>query len=188
MPQVEPLGILGIEGVHYYVRDLERSRRFYVDRLDFQRDRREQSGADGRRAAALGGFSSRRLHRDLLDARRRRRSRGALLKRHPDGVGTLAFRVENAARTFELLERRGGTPIGDLERFEDATGTLKTFSITTPFGDTTFRFIERRGYGDLLPGYVMHDPPRGGQNATGILRVDHITTNFSDDDAGVALA
>ena len=35
MPQVEPLGILGIEGVHYYVRDLERSRRFYVDRLDF---------------------------------------------------------------------------------------------------------------------------------------------------------
>ena len=27
MPQVEPLGILGIEGAHYYVRDLERSRR-----------------------------------------------------------------------------------------------------------------------------------------------------------------
>jgi 4-hydroxyphenylpyruvate dioxygenase len=24
----------------------------------------------------------------------------------------------------------------------------------------------------------MHDPPRGGQNSTGVLRVDHITTNF----------
>jgi hypothetical protein len=35
MPQVEPLGVIGIEGVHYYVHDLERSRRFYVDGMDF---------------------------------------------------------------------------------------------------------------------------------------------------------
>src|SRR5690606_36227756 len=30
------LGILGLEALHYYVRDLERARRFYVERLDFQ--------------------------------------------------------------------------------------------------------------------------------------------------------
>jgi 4-hydroxyphenylpyruvate dioxygenase len=178
MPQVEPLGILGIEGVHYYVRDLERSRRFYVDRLDFSEigeSSPELTAAGRQRSVAFqaGGYIVICSTPDGAGGRAER-----FLKRHPDGVGTLAFRVENAARTFELLERRGGTPIGDLERFEDATGTLKTFSITTPFGDTTFRFIERRGYGGLLPGYVMHDPPRGGQNATGILRVDHITTNF----------
>ena len=35
MAELEPLGILGLEGVHYYVRDLERSERFYVDHMDF---------------------------------------------------------------------------------------------------------------------------------------------------------
>lgn len=178
MPQVEPLGILGIEGVHYYVRDLERSRRFYVDRLDFSEigeSSPELTAAGRQRSVAFqaGGYIVICSTPEGSGGRAER-----YLKRHPDGVGTVAFRVDNAARTFELLERRGGTPIGDLERFEDASGTLKTFSITTPFGDTTFRFIERRGYGALLPGYVMHDPARGGQNSSGVLRVDHITTNF----------
>ena len=49
MPQVEPLGLLGIEGVHYYVRDLERSRRFYVDRLDFS-----EIGESGSELTAAG--------------------------------------------------------------------------------------------------------------------------------------
>lgn len=178
MPQVEPLGILGIEGVHYYVRDLERSRRFYVDRLDFSEigeSSEELTKAGRQRSVAFqaGGYIVTCSTPEGSGGRAER-----YLSRHPDGIGTVAFRVDNAARTFELLERRGGTPIGDLERFEDASGTLKTFSITTPFGDTTFRFIERRGFSALLPGYVMHDPPRGGQNSSGVLGVDHITSNF----------
>jgi len=178
MPQVEPLGILGIEGVHYYVRDLERSRRFYVEHLDFS-----EIGESGPQLTAAGRQRSLAFQAgDYVVICSTPEGAGGraerFLKHHPDGVGTVAFRVEDAARTFELLERRGGTPIGDLERFEDASGTLATFSITTPFGDTTFRFIERRGYAGLLPGYVMHDPPRGGQNSSGVLRVDHITTNF----------
>ena len=178
MPQVEPLGILGIEGVHYYVRDLERSRRFYVERLDFSEigeSGPELTAAGRQRSVAFqaGGYIVICSTPEGQGGRAER-----FLRRHPDGIGTVAFRVENAARAFELLERRGGTPIGDIERFEDASGTLKTFSITTPFGDTTFRFVERRGFGPLFPGYVMHDPAHGGQNSTGVLRVDHITTNF----------
>ena len=33
--KLEPLGIKRIEGIHYYVYDLDRSRRFYVDLMDF---------------------------------------------------------------------------------------------------------------------------------------------------------
>jgi 4-hydroxyphenylpyruvate dioxygenase len=178
MPQVEPLGILGIEGVHYYVRDLERSRTFYVDRLDFceiGESSPELTAAGRQRSVAFqaGGYIVICSTPEGSGGRAER-----FLKHHPDGIGTVAFRVENAARTFELLERRGGTPIGDIERFEDEHGALKTFSITTPFGDTTFRFIERNGYSAILPGYTMHERPRGGQNSAGVLRVDHITTNF----------
>jgi 4-hydroxyphenylpyruvate dioxygenase len=178
MPQVEPLGILGVEGVHYYVRDLERSRRFYVDRLDFSEI--GESGSELTRAGRQRSLAFQAGAYIVICSTPEGEGGRAerFLKRHPDGIGTVAFRVENAERTFELLERRGGTPIGDIESFEDAGGTLKVFSITTPFGDTTFRFIERRGFAGLFPGFVMHDSPRRGQNASGVLRVDHITSNF----------
>jgi 4-hydroxyphenylpyruvate dioxygenase len=178
MPQVEPLGILGIEGVHYYVRDLERSRRFYLDRLDFAEI--GQSGPELCRAGRQRSLAFRAGSYVVICSTPEGSGGRAerYLSRHPDGIGTVAFRVDDAARTFELLERRGGTPIGDIESFEDSSGTLRTFSITTPFGDTTFRFIERRGYGPLLPGYEMFAPPRGGQNSSGVLRVDHVTSNF----------
>ena len=35
MAKQESIGIKRLEGIHYYVRDLERSRSFYVDKLDF---------------------------------------------------------------------------------------------------------------------------------------------------------
>jgi 4-hydroxyphenylpyruvate dioxygenase len=178
MPQVEPLGILGIEGVHYYVRDLERSRRFYVDRLDFAEiaESGPELTAAGRQRSLAFQAGAYIVICSTPHGSGGRAER--FLKRHPDGIGTIAFRVEDAARTFELLERRGGTPIGDIESFADAGGTLKMFSITTPFGDTTFRFVERRGFAGLFPGFAMHEPARGGQNGSGVLRVDHVTSNF----------
>ena len=35
MNPLPPLGIVRLEALHYYVHDLERSRRFYTERLDF---------------------------------------------------------------------------------------------------------------------------------------------------------
>ena len=53
------------------------------------------------------------------------------------------------------------------------------FSITTPFGDTTFRFVERRGYRGLFPGFVARRPPAGAAgNRFGFERIDHLTSNF----------
>src|SRR5262249_10992659 len=146
MPTLKPLGILGIEGVHYYVRDLERSRRFYVERMDFTEIGESSPDLSKRKqqksiAFQAGGYAviCSNPHGDGGRAQR-------YLRKHPDGIGTIALRVESAARAFELLEKRGATPISDIEHFEDETGVLNTFSITTPFGDTTFRFIERNGF------------------------------------------
>jgi len=178
MAELEPLGILGLEGVHYYVRDLERSERFYIDRMDFA-----EIGESGPKLTEQGRQRSRVFRAGqytvvcsspIGEGGRADR----YLKRHPDGVGTLVFRIQDAERAFTLLDGRGATPINDVETFVDAGGTLKTFSITTPFGDTTFRFIERRGYQGFFPGFVELAPPRGGQNRCGIRAVDHITANF----------
>src|SRR5262249_24698874 len=162
MSKVESLGIKRLESVHYYVHDLERSRRFDTDVMDF---------------AEIGESD------DALTARGRQKSLAFLagncavvciappgesgraprwLKKYADGVGTLNFEVADAQQAFRLLEGRGGTPIDDVRRERDAHGNeIAFFSIATPFGDTTFRFVERRGYRPLFPGFVAYDKPRG---------------------------
>src|SRR5678815_3382022 len=102
--------------------------------------------------------------------------RDSFLTKHPDGVGTLIFEVEDIEKTFRLLEERGATPIDDIATFQDDGGTLRQFSITTPFGDCTFRFRERRGYRPLFPGAVPHQGV--GNNKFGFQDIDHVTSNF----------
>src|SRR6185437_1175411 len=158
------LGIQRIEALHYYVHDLERTRRFFVDRLDFveigasspelEREGRQRS------AAFRAGEALYVIHQPVGEGGRAWR----YLRKHPDGVGTVIFEVADIDRAFRLLDGRGGTPIDEIYRVTEARGTFASFSITTPFGDTTFRFVERRGYPALFPGCAAYDAPRGGAN------------------------
>jgi 4-hydroxyphenylpyruvate dioxygenase len=172
------LGIVGIDGIHYYVRDLERSRRFYLDHLDFEllgERGPETSPGDRQRSLAFrAGDCTVVCSTPVGDGGRAAR----YLKKHPDGIGTLAFCVADVARCFDLVESRGGTPISEVEWTHGDTGSLGTFSITTPFGDTTFRFTERRGVTPLFPGLCPPTAPSSGQNGLGLLRFDHVTSNF----------
>jgi 4-hydroxyphenylpyruvate dioxygenase len=177
MAKLESLGIKRIEGIHYYVRDLARSRRFYVDLLDFAETWRSSPELErtGRQQSAC--FSAGRIDvvcSSPLDAGSRA---GRFLAKHPDGVGTLIFEVEDAAHAFRLIEERGGTPIDDVQTFHDDGGTLRQFSITTPFGDCTFRFRERKGYQALYPGAVAVAAP-AKTNRFGFDEIDHVTSNF----------
>ena len=176
-----PLGIKRLEGIHYYVHDLERSRRFYTGLLDFAetwRSSPELERESGQRSACfLAGDIQVVCSAPSGPAQGGAPSRAArFLAKHPDGVGTLVFEVEDAARAFALLEQRGGTPIDDIQTFRDDGGTLSQFSITTPFGDCTFRFRERAGYRALYPGAVPHQG--GGANRFGFEHIDHVTSNF----------
>jgi 4-hydroxyphenylpyruvate dioxygenase len=176
MAKLESLGIKRLEGIHYYVHDLARSRRFYCDLLDFAETWRSGPELEKQTRQTSACFQA----GDVLvvcsspsgDGGRAQR----FLSKHPDGVGTLIFEVEDAERTFKLLEQRGGTPIEDVQTFTDDGGTLRQFSITTPFGDCTFRFRERRGFKALYPGAVPHKG--GGGNRFGFEVIDHVTSNF----------
>jgi 4-hydroxyphenylpyruvate dioxygenase len=172
------LGILGIEALHYYVHDLERSRRFYLEKLDFAEVAASgpELERDGRQRSALFQAGGVRIlcSQPLGQGGRAWR----WLRKHPDGVGTVVFQVESAERCFRLLEERGATPITDVVEHRDEGGTLRTFNVTTPLGDTTFRFVERRGALAPYPGMVRHPAPRGGANAFGFGAIDHLTSNF----------
>ncbi len=173
-----PLGIRRIEALHYYVHDLERSRRFYTEKLDFS-----EIGASsdalvegGRQRALVFEAANCRVVCSAPVGTGGRADR--YLKKHPDGIGSLILEVENAEHAFALLEGRGGTAVNEVETSECPGGRLKTFVITTPFGDTTFRFVERQGDYPLYPGFQRHTAPVPGGNAPGFTDFDHVTANF----------
>ena len=178
MAKLESLGIRKIESLLYYVNDLERVRRFFLDKLDFAEVglSTAELEREGRQKSAV--FQAGAVTFVICEPSGEGGRAWRWLRKHPEGVGTLVFEVEDIDKTFKLLDERGGTPITDIMRFQDDGGALAMFSITTPFGDTTFRFVERNGYRALFPGLELHDKPIGGDNSFGFKSVDHVTTNF----------
>ncbi len=176
MAKPSSLGIKRLEGIHYYVRNLERSRKFYTGMLDFAESWRSSPETDeaGRQQSACFEAGNVKIVCSQPAGEGGRAAR--FLSKHPDGVGTLIFEVEDVDRTFKLLEERGGTPIDDIVVSKSDTGTLKMFSIATPFGDCTFRFRQHIGTPPLFPGAVPHQG--GGRNRFGFGEIDHITANF----------
>ncbi|MEP6653109.1 MAG: VOC family protein [Myxococcales bacterium] len=188
MTNTTSLGIRRLEAIHYFVHDLDRSRRFYTSGLDFVETggSGDELTARGRQRSLVfeaglcrvicstplgqgeGGGASGRAHR--------------YLRRHPAGVGSLVFEVADIQHTFSLLETRGGTPLGDVVSTDGPQGRFKTFAIATPFGDTTFRFVEREGQFPLYPGFDVRSPNSAAHNSLGnslgFLQFDHVTTNF----------
>jgi 4-hydroxyphenylpyruvate dioxygenase len=172
------LGIRRIEAIHYYVRDLERSRGFYTGKLDFAETAfsSEELVRRGRQRALVFQAGGCRVICSSPEGMGGRAHR--YLQKHPDGVGSIVFEVEDIERAFSLLEARGGTPVQDVRVTEGAAGRFKTFVITTPFGDTTLRFVEREGAFPLYPGFEASAPPTEGKNAFRFSHFDHVTSNF----------
>ena len=177
---MDSLDIIKGDCVHWYVHDLARTRRFYTELMDFAEV--GESSAElvkrGRQHSVVFNANDVTLICSAPVGEGGRAWRW--LQKHPEGVGTVNFLVRDVEKVWRLMEQRGGTIIDDgLQRFTDDTGgKLAFFSITTPFGNTTFRFIQRDGYEALYPGFVKHAEPRGGKNRFGFGKVDHITSNF----------
>jgi 4-hydroxyphenylpyruvate dioxygenase len=172
----ESIGLKRIEALHYYVRDLERSRRFYTELLDFAEVGVSEPEQDVTQRSAV--FEAGDVRVVVSEPVGEGGRAWRWLQKHPDGVGTVIFEVEDAARALRLIEERGGTPITDVEETELGGGVFKTFSITTPFGGSTFRFVERQGDAEIFPGFKRHPEPKGGGNRYGFDKIDHVTSNF----------
>jgi 4-hydroxyphenylpyruvate dioxygenase len=176
MPKLESLGLKRLEGIHYYVRDLERSRQFYTGKLDFAETWRSSPELEAQGHQTSACFTAGNINVVCSQPAGEGGRAARFLGKHPDGVGTLNFEVEDIDKTFRLLEERGGTIIEDIQTHTNDAGRLRTFSITTPFGDCTFRFRQHEGFDALFPGAVRTEG--GGQNKFGFQDIDHVTANF----------
>jgi 4-hydroxyphenylpyruvate dioxygenase len=178
MAKQESIGIKRLEGIHYYVRDLERSRAFYVDKLDFAETWRSSPELEARGRQKAACFEAGNIKVVCSEPVGEGGRAARFLAKHPDGVGTLIFEVEDIAKAFALIEARGGTPIDDIHTSVHPQGTLKMFSIATPFGDCTFRFRQHVGTPPLFPGAVPYTAAKQASNRFGFEEIDHVTANF----------
>lgn len=177
-PPKESLGIQRISSLHAFVRDLERSRDHYVRNLDFLEiavSTPEYEQEERARASVVQAGHARFVFIEPLG------SRGESfrwLQKHPEGIGRIVFDVDDAERTFSILNKRGATPITGLERRRVEGTEVTWFDIATPIGDTTFRFVSHTGDTPILPNLERVAESRTASNRFGISEVDHVTSNF----------
>lgn len=178
MSKSEALGLRRIEAVQFFVNDLERSRAFWVDKLDFAESARSTPAWEeetGHRSVVVqAGNAVYQLTQPLSASS----PAGRYLARHPDGVAELVLEVSNAARCFAALEERGAAMVCDLRRDAGEGGELTWFSITTAFGDVLFTFVERSSPAALRPGLTRVGALSEPSNRFGFGDIDHVTSNF----------
>jgi 4-hydroxyphenylpyruvate dioxygenase len=179
----ENFGLLGYDSYHFAVNDLDRSRKFYTEKFGFTEMARasdELVARTGQRSIVFGAGMVRVVvstpepnHPKAQECKAAR-----YLRRHPAGVMSLSFRVQDLDRAWKTLEQRGATILNEPMEDKDGSGTYRAFEIATPLGDVAFRYIERRGdYGKFAPHFDTIDSTPQPKNVFGIDSIDHVTNN-----------
>jgi len=172
------LGITAVESIDFIVANLDRSRQFYVDRMDFRevaRSSRDLSQKTGEEASV---FKAGKVQINVSTPLNQRSRAAKYLAWHPDGIPTVTFRVKSIDETWKFLEERSATFISDpVEHRQTGGGLYRAFSIATALGDVTFQFVERQDYTAFAPGYEALTPADEG-NRFAFMAVDHITVNL----------
>lgn len=168
------LGITGVDHFEYVVTDLASARELLVERMGFVETARSSAAmaaASGEDAVLLSAGHV----QVVVVAPREGWSRAARwLRRHPEGVAVMAYRVRDAAAARVTLAGRSATFVDEVQ--VGASGAQKWFDIATPLGDVRFRFVEHPT-GSLPPG-LEPLPGVEAANPFGFQVVDHVTSNM----------
>ncbi len=171
------LGIIGYDSYEFIVSDLERSRRFYTEMMDVpQIGQLDDKEAARRGENALLFLAGKALFSCVTSKERGSRA-DRWLKRHPDGIAVLGFRVRDIDHTRRTLEHRAATFCSDVHALADRNGApYRYFDIASPLGDVRLRFVERQP-GATPPGFTVTGSGEG-HNKFELQVIDHITSNF----------
>jgi 4-hydroxyphenylpyruvate dioxygenase len=171
------LGIVGYDAYEFVVADIDRSRNFYTRMMDVNEVARlgEREAASRGEDAVL--FAAGKAQCICISSRERGSDADRWLKRHPDGVRRVGFRVRDVKKARAVLIERNATFCSDIIEVADDQGRpYLFFDIATPLGDVRFRFVERAADA-LPPGFQLIDPG-AESNSNGFQVIDHITSNL----------
>jgi 4-hydroxyphenylpyruvate dioxygenase len=176
MSEKKNLGIIGYDSVRFVTLDLERSRQFYVDKLDFAITARTTESFTEEHGYKGEVYSARNIDLEVIESTSETSAPALHLKNYAAGITTVNFRVQDIEFTFKTLEARGATIIDEIRTIEENGGTYRYFEIVTPLGNTTYGFIERKEYDRHAPGWQTVE--EGGTNRFDFSGVDHLTSNM----------
>ncbi|TAG52276.1 MAG: 4-hydroxyphenylpyruvate dioxygenase, partial [Runella slithyformis] len=98
------------------------------------------------------------------------------VRKHGDGVKTLALWVDNAEAAFYNTLSRGATAVAVPQTLSDEYGSVVQASIAT-YGDTVHTFVERKNYrGVFLPNYKPYKS-KTFAGSVGLQYIDHCVGN-----------
>jgi 4-hydroxyphenylpyruvate dioxygenase len=180
MAASEQLGIIGLDSYHFFTKDPGRSHRFYTEGFGWRASSRSSAAMVSETGQASTVYEAGTAKVVVSHPVQPTCRAARYLKRHPAGIGSLSFRVEDAAKAWDFLVGRGATPIHELRESRSPNGgRFRHFSITTPIGDVAYRFLERTDYSEFAPGFEAIPAEQGAPvgEELGFVEVDHVTNN-----------
>ncbi|MGB1585853.1 MAG: 4-hydroxyphenylpyruvate dioxygenase family protein [Thermoplasmatota archaeon] len=177
---IENLGIKRVESVDFVVHDLERSRRFYQDKMDFRLVAQSNEGFSAATGEETMVFDAARARVQVTAPVEGDQGSHAarFLRRHPDGIRHVNFLVESVDHAYKVLdEERNANIIDEIE----GDATRRSFTIASPLGDVEYGFVEKvdeEAFDSRLTA-VAYDP-EAPTNQHGFTHMDHITSNTRD--------
>jgi len=173
----DSLGLLGYDSFHFAVEKIDRSRDFYLNKLDFREIARASRGLAERSGQESTVVAAGDVRVAISHATRPTSKAARFLSRHPCGIMSLSFLVKDIDHAWKYLEKRNGTFLSEINTDERDGGSYRSFEIATPLAEVNYRFIERKNYPHFAPGFdsIAHDPR---PNEFGISAIDHVTSNM----------
>ena len=161
MAASEELGILGVDNFHYFVAEPERSHTFYAKMLGWQPVAKTSDSMVQRTGQQCTVYEAGDIRVAVSTPESDTCRAGRYLRRHPAGIGSMTFHVEDIERAWNFLVNRKATPINGITDVQENGGLYRHFSITTPIGDVAFRFVEKRDFEGFAPGFESIPVPAG---------------------------
>lgn len=173
--QPKNLGIRGIDSIEMVAKDLQRSEAFYSGKMGFRAAAASNVLHEGDTGEAAVVFEAGRIRIQCSTAADRSSGAASFLRRHPEGVRTIALRVDDVEAAWRTLEGRGANILDEIQGGPGA----RWFAIASPLGDVEFRFIERGAEtrNPHGPGFDAVARSGDGKNGHQFTHVDHITSN-----------
>lgn len=171
----ENLGIIGYDSLRFVTLDLDRSLKFYTDKLDFAHIATSTTAWEEATGDVAEVVEAGDIRIEIVTSKRDGSFAHNHRKFHPAGIGCVNFRVKDVDKAWATLEERGATFIDEIEEVTEGATSYRRFEIATPLGNTTYGFVEKREWAGHAPGFETTEG--GGSNKWGFSYLDHLTSN-----------
>jgi 4-hydroxyphenylpyruvate dioxygenase len=173
----QSLGFLGIHSLEVCVRFTDDWIQYLVDGFGFQYIAKSTPGYEKQVGYATYLLQCQDCRIVLMEAKDAGSPVARFLERHPEGISHVNYIVKDVSAAESFLAGRQAT-FQDFIRKEDSQGgSFRHFSIATPVGDVSYRFVEVTGRPECLPGQEVLSRFDPGYNPLGLVEIDHLTTN-----------